>query len=102
MSLKNLLWSVEKDEWLRRERGISFDDIETALAEGKLLADLPHPNPSRFPSQRMLVVEVRDETYVVPYVEDQQRIFLKTIYPSRKARRIYGRGETPSSGDAER
>ncbi len=88
-----LLWNSEKDEWLRRERRIGFEDVRSALKEGKLLADLPHPNQARFPAQRVLIVDIRNETYVVPYVADEHAMFLKTIYASRKARRIYGRGE---------
>ena len=97
MKPKTLLWSAEKDEWLRRERDIGFEDIEEALGQGKLLADTPHPNQERFPRQRVLIVEVRDEVYVVPYVSHESEIFLKTIYPSRKARRIYGRRKTPAA-----
>ena len=96
MQPKTLLWSTDKNERLRRERHIGFEDVQAAVKKGKLLADLPHPNPARFPAQRVLIVEVHDEPYVVPYVEDEHAMFLKTIYPSRKARRIYGRRKTPS------
>lgn len=89
MALPSLSWSHKKDEWLRRERGVSFVDVETALLNGLLLADKPHPSSERFPHQRIMIVEIRREIYVVPYVTDNFGIFLKTIYPSRKARRLY-------------
>ncbi len=71
------------------------------MRDGDLLADLPHPNAARFPSQRLLIVEIRNETYVVPYVADDRAMFLKTIYASRKARRIYGRRKTLPRKDKE-
>jgi hypothetical protein len=95
-----LLWSQDKDEWLRRERKVGFDDVRKALLQGGFLADLPHPHVERFPSQRVLVVEIRGETYVVPYVPGEKSRFLKTIYPSRKARRLYGRSQQGAKRDA--
>jgi len=70
-------------------RGISFEDILFHLERGDLLDDLVHPNRERYPTQRMLVVNVDDYAYLVPYVEDDTEIFLKTIIPSRKATRHY-------------
>jgi len=86
----DLSWNSEKDEWLRRERGVSFADVEAAMLDGRVLADKPHPNTDRFPHQRIMIVEIRRETYVVPYVTNSSGLFLKTIYPSRKARRLHG------------
>ncbi len=93
MKLPNLLWSAEKDEWLRRERGIGFEDVEIALLNRGALSDTPHPNKERFPNQRIMIVEIRGEIFVVPYVTDEESRFLKTIYPSRKARRIHGKAK---------
>lgn len=56
---------------------------------------LAHPNPEQYPSQRILVVEVNQYVYLVPYVEDDEYLFLKTIIPSRKATRDYLRQDTP-------
>lgn len=83
-------WSTEKNLWLQSERGLSFEAIERAIEDGYLLDDIPHPDSSKFPGQRMLIVRVGERVCVVPYVTDGATRFLKTIYPSRKAKRIYG------------
>jgi hypothetical protein len=98
MKRPNLLWNAKKDEWLRRERGVGFEDVEVALLNRGALSDQPHPNKERFPNQRIMIVEIRDEIYVVPYVTDGLNRFLKTMYPSRKARRIHGKAKTSSRG----
>ena len=66
-----------------------------AIETGGLLDVLAHPNPEQYPSQRILVVEVNQYVYLVPYVEDDDYLFLKTIIPSRKATRDYLRQDTP-------
>ena len=82
-------WNEEKNAELLATRGLSFEAIESAIEDGKMLDDIPHPNPSKFPGQRMLIVRVGDQVCVVPYVVDGETRFLKTIYPSRKAKRTY-------------
>ena len=86
----SLEWSEQKNAWLRRERGLSFEAVESAIESGGFLDDVPHPNQGKFPGQRMLVVRIGEQVCIVPYVDDGTRRFLKTIYPSRKAKRIHG------------
>jgi uncharacterized DUF497 family protein len=84
------VWDFEKDRRLRRERGIGFAEIVFLIeTEGALLDVLEHPNPSRYPGQRIFVVQRGDYAYLVPFVEEGERIVLKTIIPSRKATRDY-------------
>lgn len=71
------------------ERTVSFEDVQTAVEENKILEDKLHPNQKRYPNQKMLVVEIKGYAYLVPYVENGERLFLKTIIPSRKATRDY-------------
>lgn len=71
------------------ERGISFEDVLFAFQSGKLLDDLVHPNNFKYPNQRMFVVEVDNYAWLVPYVENEDEIFLKSIIPSRKATKHY-------------
>ena len=82
-------WSLEKNLWLQKERDLSFEAIESAIEDGNLLDDVPHPDSIKFPGQRMLIVNVGEQVCVVPYVIDGGIRFLKTIYPSRKAKRAY-------------
>ena len=78
-------WSSEKNRALRKERGVDFELIVTAIGDGQLLADLDHPNPQQYPNQRILVVDINGYAYAVPYVWDETEtsVFLKTLYPSR-------------------
>ncbi len=89
--MKTYRWSEKKNEQLKQARGISFEDIVLALESGGLLDVLTHPNPRRYPNQKVLVVAVMEYVYLVPHVEESDYIFLKTAIPSRKAMRDYGR-----------
>ncbi|MBU2832549.1 BrnT family toxin [Acidithiobacillus ferriphilus] len=87
--MKPVNWSTEKNIRLKAERGVSFEEVLSAMSNGNLLVVLDHPNTDQYPNQRMFVVRIRDYAYLVPFVETKQEVFLKTIIPSRKATRIY-------------
>ena len=87
--MKQFLWNREKNDRLKRERGISFDDIVRHIGRGQLLAVIDHPDPSKHKGQRIYVVDVGGYARLVPFVEDRRWIFLKTIIPSRKATKHY-------------
>ena len=89
--MKTYRWSEEKNEQLKQSRGVSFEDVVLALESGGLLDVLAYPNPRRYPSQKVLVVAVMEYVYLVPHVEAPDHIFFKTIIPSRRATRDYGR-----------
>ena len=74
---------------LAEERDISFEDVVEAISEGKVLDTFNHPNQKKYPGQKVYIVEIRNYAYFVAYVEDKEKIFLKTIYPSRDATRKY-------------
>ncbi len=82
-------WSEEKNEELVRERGISFEDVVFHIERGDILDLLEHPNKSRYPGQRIFVVAIEGYAYLVPFVESEDVVFLKTIIPSRKATKRY-------------
>jgi hypothetical protein len=93
-AMKPFSWSTSKNERLKAERQISFDEIVVAIEEGGVLDVLAHSNSARYPNQRILVVRFAGYVYLVPYVEDAECYFLKTVIPSRKATRDYlGHGE---------
>ncbi|GEM_PF-1104241 len=83
-------YSEEKDSFLKEIRKISFGDVIDAFKKGKALADLEHVS-KRYPHQRLLIVEIEHYVYVSPYVIDEKRkkIFLKTVYASRKLTKKY-------------
>ena len=88
-------WSDEKERQLIERRGISFERVVSAIEEGHLVDVLVHPNPDRYPGQRIMVVEIDEYLYLVPFVaQSDGTSFLKTIIPSRKATRDY-RGRRP-------
>ena len=87
--MKPVNWSTEKNIRLKAQRGVSFEEVVSAISNGDLLVVLNHPNTDQYPNQRMFVVRIRGYAYLVPFVETKQEVFLKTIIPSRKATRIY-------------
>lgn len=87
--MKPFRWSPEKNEILRADRGISFENVVVAIESGGLLDILAHPNRAKYPRQKVLVVECDNYAYLVPFVEEEDYFFLKTVIPSRKATRDY-------------
>ncbi len=87
--MKPFRWNPKKGDTLKAERGISFETIVVAIASGGLLDILAHPNAAKYPGQQILVVSYNDYAYLVPCVEEEAYLFLKTIIPSRKATRNY-------------
>jgi len=87
--VKYFSWSPEKNEDLIKERGISFEEIVFHIEKGDVLDLLEHPNRDRYPNQRVFIVNVEGYAYLVPFVEDEHEVFLKTIIPNRKATRDY-------------
>jgi hypothetical protein len=89
--VKYFSWSPEKNQLLllQERRGISFEEIVFHIENGDVLDILEHNDPQKYPGQRILVVEVDGYAYLVPFVEDEREVFLKTIIPSRKATRDY-------------
>ncbi len=87
--MKPFRWNADKNKTLTFERGISFESIVVAIESGGLLDILAHPNQSKYPRQRVLVVSCDNYAYLVPFVEEDDYFFLKTVIPSRKATRDY-------------
>lgn len=87
--MKYFDWDDDKNNLLKEKRNISFEEIELSIANNKLLEVIEHPNKQKYPNQRMFIVEVRDYAYIVPFIEDEEKYFLKTIYPSREATKKY-------------
>ncbi len=88
-TMKPINWNSTKNQQLIAERGISFEDIVFCMQQGQLLDDIEHPNSDKYPEQRIFVVNVDNYVHLVPYVEDRQEIFLKTVIPSRKSTKQY-------------
>lgn len=87
--MKPFRWDPVKNERLKSERGISFEEIVLAVEAGGLRDILVHPNQRRYPGQVVLVVAYREYVFLVPSVEEEEHYFLKTVIPSRNATRNY-------------
>src|SRR6266536_1424394 len=85
MTVKYFDWDDAKNAKLRTERGIGFEEIVFHIERGDVLDILEHPNPERYGRQRIFVVRREDSVYLVPLVEDEHTVFMKTIISSRKA-----------------
>jgi hypothetical protein len=82
-------WNDDKNEVLKTSRGVSFEQVVLAIVSGDLVDRVKHPNPEKYPNQRVFLVMIEDYIYSVPYVEDDEKIFLKTIIPNSKATKKY-------------
>ena len=78
-------WDNEKNELLKKNRGVCFEQVVLLMERGEVLDTIEHPNQERYPGQKIAVVMIDTYAYLVPYVENNEEIFLKTIIPSRKA-----------------
>jgi uncharacterized DUF497 family protein len=87
--MKQVDWNPDKNAWLIKERGVCFEDILFCLENEEILDNIDHPNQIKHKGQKLLVVAINDYVYLVPYVENEHEMFLKTIIPSRKATKKY-------------
>ena len=87
--VKHFDWDKKKNEKLKKERGISFEEITEILKENKYIDVFDHPNQKEYPGQKIFVVIIEEYAYMVPFVEDKIKYFLKTIIPSRKMTKKY-------------
>jgi len=87
--MKPIIWNPEKNRLLQKERNISFEDVVLHISIGGILDALEHPNQGRYPGQQIHVIAIEGYVYLVPFVESEDEVFLKTIIPSRKATKTY-------------
>jgi len=85
----HIQWNDEKDKLLQQTRGMSFESIAVRIAQGAVIDVYDHPNQERYPGQQFFVIQVDEYVYLVPFLEQGEQVFLKTIIPSRKAKRKY-------------
>jgi predicted DNA binding CopG/RHH family protein len=90
--MKSIEWSKEKDAWLKETRGIGFQNAADIIRNNKLVDVINNPNQKKYPLQRIYVMEIRKYIWMVTFVEDEEKIFLKIIYQSRKYMKKYQKG----------
>ena len=89
--MKVFRWDKEKNECLKKNRRVSFEQVVILMERGDVLETIEHPNQNKYPGQKIATVRIDDYAYLVPYVQESEDIFLKTIIPSRKATNKYVR-----------
>lgn len=87
--MKQVKFNTDKSKKLKRERGVSFEKVAQIIKRKGFIGIVEHPNKKRYPKQRMYLVNIEEYIFIVPFVEDEKKIFLKTIYPSRKHTKKY-------------
>jgi uncharacterized DUF497 family protein len=85
--MKYFDWDDAKNQWLMQERDISFHYIKECIENGQVVGDVANHPP--YEHQRVLLILIEEYVYEVPYVEDEEKIFLKTVYPSHEATKIF-------------
>jgi hypothetical protein len=89
--MKVFRWDIVKNELLKKNRGVCFEQVILLMEREDVLDTIEHPNQDKYPGQKIAILKINDYTYLVPYVQENEEIFLKTIIPSRKATNQYGR-----------
>ncbi|MGK5084852.1 toxin [Bdellovibrionota bacterium FG-1] len=79
--MKRLTWKPEKNEWLKEERGISFEEIEDAIRDGGLRDWYSYKGTKGIHAgQIVLVVEVDGDEWRVPVTVSKTVILMRTAY----------------------
>ena len=84
MEVKPARWNEEKNQLLIIQRKLSFEMVLEKMENKEILARKSHPDTKKYPHQFIFVVELEGYICYVPFVENDDEIFLKTIIPSRK------------------
>ncbi len=87
--MKTIEWDDKKNGLLQKERNVCFEDVVVCLINNQILDIVTHPNKEKYPNQQIFIINLNDYAYLIPFVEDKNTIFLKTIIPSRKMTKKY-------------
>ena len=87
----NFSWDNKKNKQLIKDRGVCFEDVVNAIYSNQVLDIIKHPNQKKYSKQSIYIIELMDYVYMMPYVKNNDEIFLKTVIPSRKMQKIYKR-----------
>lgn len=87
--MKLIKFNQDKNKKLKLTRGIDFDDIAKIIKKNELVEIIDNPNKKRYQNQKIFLVKIGDSVFVIPFVEEKDYIFLKTVYPSHKYTKKY-------------
>jgi uncharacterized DUF497 family protein len=86
--MKKFNYDLNKSEKLYTERGLSFEEIIALIESGHIIDVLEHPNQDKYHRQKIYLLDVNGYLWLVPFVETEDEIFLKTAFPSRKHNKL--------------
>ena len=90
--MKPVRFSEEKDKWLRKERNIGFSEVIEEITKKEIIKVIDNPNKKKYPRQKIYLIKINNYVFSVPFVEEKEYFFLKTIIPSRKQTKKYLEG----------
>ncbi|MBI3103555.1 BrnT family toxin [Candidatus Daviesbacteria bacterium] len=82
-------WDEEKNARLTEEREVSFEEVVDAIEDNRILDRIDHPNKKRYPNQKIMIIRINNYAFMAPFVEEKEKIFFKTIIPSREMTKKY-------------
>jgi hypothetical protein len=86
-------WNPDKNEWLKANRNICFEDVAFFIEKGNILDIIDNPNQKKYAGQKIYIININNYVFLVPFDKDNDGIFLRTIIPSRKMTRDYVGGQ---------
>lgn len=84
--MKLINYNHDKSELLKTIRGVSFKEVAEMVIKGDIFEVVNNPG---YPNQMAFILKINGYFWVCPFVENDVEIFLKTLYPSRKANKLY-------------
>lgn len=78
-------WDELKNEKLKRERGISFEEIALVI-ESKFIDRIPNP---KYPLQQLYIIEIKNYAWTVVTEQRKEKLRFVTAYPSRTHTKTY-------------
>ena len=85
----NIEWNEEKNAWLEKHRGLSFEVFAEKILRNEILDKIEHPNKEKYPNQFIFIIEIDSYCYTIPHVRTKMGVFLKTIIPDRRITKKY-------------
>jgi uncharacterized DUF497 family protein len=89
-----IIFDEDKNKKLKRERAVSFEIVIEKMGRGEIILDFKHPNTEKYPNQRIMIIEIDNYPYCVPYIQTKEEIVLKTIYPDRRFKKFIEKEDT--------
>ncbi len=95
------LYDIEKDKKLQKERFISFDEVIEFIEADCIIDIKDHPMKFKYPHQKIYLIDINDYVWIVPYIRNEDKIFLKTAYKSRKYTKLYKKTNKENKDEQE-